>query len=102
MEVKFRKTSSIALQPTTASAGSPGCNLHSCESKTIRPHSRELFKIDLKMAITKGFYGRIALLSGLSVNHSIDVGGGAVDSDFRVVIQVILINHSSRPFRVNL
>ena len=83
MEVKFEKASSIAQQTTIASSGSAGCDLHSCESKTIRPYSRELFKIDLKIVIPKGLYRRIAPRSGLSINHSIDVGGGAVDSDFK-------------------
>ena len=96
MEVKFKKSSSIARRPTIASSGSAGNDLYSCESKIIRPLSRELFKIDLKMEIPKGFYGRIAPHSVLSTKHSIDVGGGVIDLDFRGVIQVILINHSSR------
>ena len=40
--------------------------------------------------------------SGLSINNFIDIGGVVVDSDFRGVIKVILINHSSRPFSINL
>ena len=54
------------------------------------------------MEIAKGFYGRIAPRSGLSIDHSIDVVGGLIHSDFRGVNQVSLINHSSRPFLVNL
>ena len=52
------------------------------------------------MEIAKGFYGRIAPRSGLSIDHSIDVVGGLIHSDFRGVNQVFLINHSSRPFLV--
>ena len=54
------------------------------------------------MAIPKGFFGGIAPRSGLSINHSIYVGGGVVDSELRHAIKVALINHSSRPFSVNL
>lgn len=54
------------------------------------------------MEIAKGFYGRIAPRSGLSIDHSIDVVGGLIHSDFRGVNQVFLINHFSRPFLVNL
>lgn len=61
-----------------------------------------MFKIDLKMEIPKGFYGRKARRSALPINHSIDVRGGVIDSDFRGMIQVVLINHSSLPFLVNL
>ena len=102
MKVTFKKTSSVARQPTITRSGSAGCDLYSCESKIIRPHFRELFEIEIKIAIPRGFYGRIAPRSGLSINNSIDVGVGVVDSDFRGVIKVILINHSSCPFSVNL
>ena len=102
MEVKFKKTSSIAQQPIIVSSGSAGSDPYSCESKIIRPNSHELLKIALKMGIPKNFYGRIAPRSGLSNNHSIDICGGVIDLDFRGAIQVILINHSSCPFSVNL
>lgn len=102
MEVKFKKTSSTARRPNIASSGSAGSGLYSCKSKIIRPHSQELFKIDLKIQIPKGLYGRIAPPFGLSINYSIDVGGGVIDSDFRGVIQVVLVNHCSCPFSVNL
>lgn len=59
--------------------GLAGSDLYSCENKAILPYSRELFKIKLKMAIRKDFYGRIALRSGLSINHSIDIGVGVID-----------------------
>ena len=72
------------------------------QSKTIRPHPRELFKIDLKIKVLEGFYGRRAPCSAISVKHLIDVGGGVIDSDFRRVIHVILLNHSFCPCLVNL
>lgn len=53
------------------------------QSKTIRPHPRELFKIDLKIKVLEGFYGRRAACSAISVKHLIDVGGDVIDSDFR-------------------
>ena len=52
-------------------------------------------KIDLNMVIPKVLYRRIAPRFGLSINNFIDVGVGVVDSDFRAVIKVILIKHSS-------
>ena len=102
MEVKFKKTSSVAQQPFIVSSGSAGSDPYSCESKIIRPHSHELLEIGLKMRIPKNFYGRIAPRSGLSNNHSIDICGGVIDLDFRGAIQVILTNHSSCPFSVRL
>jgi dUTP pyrophosphatase len=40
------------------------------------------------------YYLRIAPRSGLSVNHSIDIGAGVVDSDYRGEIFVCFINNS--------
>lgn len=47
------------------------------------------------MVIPKVLYRRIAPRFGLSINNFIDVGVGVVDSDFRAVIKVTLIKHSS-------
>ena len=81
-----------------SSCGSAVGELYSCEIISVQHHSWELSKIDLKMAIPNGFYERIAPHSSLSISHSIDVGGGVIDSDFTGIIKIILINHSSHPF----
>ena len=98
MQVKFKIVSSIALPPAISSSGLAGSNLYSCENKTIPPHSQELFKIDLEIEIPKGFYGRIVPRSGLLFNRRWEWS----NSDFQDVNQVILINHSSCPFSVNV
>jgi dUTP pyrophosphatase len=50
--------------------------------------------------IPEGSYGRIAPRSGLAVHHSIDVGAGVIDKDFRGNIRVVLFNFGERDFFV--
>src|SRR5205807_8741763 len=45
-------------------------------------------------------YARIAPRSGLAANHSIDIGAGVIDQDYRGEIKVLLINHSKYPYQV--
>src|SRR5436853_7231914 len=47
-----------------------------------------------------GTYTRIAPRSGLAAKHSIDIGAGIIDQDYRGEIKVILINHSKYPYQV--
>jgi dUTP pyrophosphatase len=39
-------------------------------------------------------YGRIAGRSGLALNHSLTVGAGVIDQDYRGNIGILLFNHS--------
>ena len=55
---------------------------------------------DSRMAIPDNCYGRIASRSGQTLKHSIEVGAGVVDADYRENIGVILYNHSDVDFDV--
>ncbi|CAI5973542.1 unnamed protein product [Closterium sp. NIES-65] len=59
-----------------------------------------LVKTDLAVAIPLGTYARVAPRSGLALKHSINVGGGVVDYDYRGNVGVILFNHSDNDFPV--
>ena len=47
-----------------------------------------------------GTYIRIAPRSGLSMEHSIDVGAGVVDQDYTREIKVVLCNNGQKDFEV--
>ena len=51
-------------------------------------------------AIPENTYARIAPRSGLAAKHSVDIGAGVVDADYRGELKVLLINHGSAPFTV--
>jgi hypothetical protein len=57
-------------------------------------------KTDLSIAIPVGTYARVAPRSGLAWKHSIDVGAGIIDADYRGPVGVILFNHSDTDFTI--
>lgn len=56
---------------------------------------------DLSIDLPPGTYGRVAARSSVAWHHSIDVGGGVVDSDKNPLF-VILFNHSDVDFEVKV
>ena len=59
-------------------------------------------KSSLSMALPVGCYGRIAPGSGLALKKFIDVVVGAIDSDYRGELGVILFNFGDEYFAVNM
>ena len=82
MSIKRKTYSSNAHIPKRAYPGSPGYDLLLAETKVLKPWSRELIRLDLVMAIPKGYYGRIVGHSGLGNTHGITVHNGTTDSDY--------------------
>jgi deoxyuridine 5'-triphosphate nucleotidohydrolase len=58
----------------------------------IPPCSHVMVPTGVHMKISKGFYGKIEMRSGLAKKHGILVGGGIVDSNYRGDVHIILIN----------
>lgn len=91
--------------PSYATGGSAGMDLRAALPDgdyglyTGRP---VLVPTGLRMSIPAGFEGQIRPRSGLALKHGITVLNtpGTIDSDYRGEVQVILINHSARPFTV--
>uniref|UniRef100_A0A183BST3 Deoxyuridine 5'-triphosphate nucleotidohydrolase n=1 Tax=Globodera pallida TaxID=36090 RepID=A0A183BST3_GLOPA len=71
----------------------------------MRSCGRNLGKVlvstGLRVAIPSGHYGRVAPRSGLAVKHSIDVGAGVIDTDYRGELKVLLFNFGETDFQVN-
>ena len=63
----------------------------------ILPRSCETVSIDLRWAIPKGFYGKIYPHSRF-VKNVITVDAGLIDSDYRGIIEILLVNHSNKAF----
>lgn len=88
--------------PTRGSEFSAGYDLYSAEDKLVEAHSRMLIKTNIAVAIPTGHYGRVAPRSGLAVKYGISVGAGVIDEDYRGDVGVLLFNHGSVSFHVNV
>ena len=68
------------------------------EAKTLFPYSCSGLKTELRLAIPKGYFGKIFPRSGLLRDHFITCDSGVVEADYRGTIVVLLKNHSSEHY----
>jgi dUTP pyrophosphatase len=90
-----------AKMPFRNSRLDAGHDLHASEEAIIPARSRKLVSTGLKVQIPTDCYIRVAPRSGLAVK-GIDVGAGVVDSSYRGVVKVLLINNKDEEFRVSV
>jgi dUTP pyrophosphatase len=88
--------------PIYASEGAAGADLKAYieEDIILPPAESILIPTSLKMEIPIGYELQIRPRSGLALKHQVTVLNtpGTIDSDYRGVIGVILINHGKKPF----
>ncbi|ASK51218.1 dUTPase [Eptesipox virus] len=100
MVLKFVKLSEYAYAPTKESKHAAGFDLKSAYDYEVPANSRILIKTDIAIVLPSGCYGRIAPRSGLSFKHSIDIGAGVIDADYRGNVGIVFINNSNLLFTV--
>ena len=64
------------------------------EPRRIEPGERALIRTGLAFAIPDGYEGQVRPRSGLALKHGISIVNtpGTIDSDYRGMVQVVLIN----------
>lgn len=95
-----KRISEFATLPTKGSKLAAGYDLYAAYDHVIKARGKEMVKTDLQIALPSGTYGRVAPRSGLAWKHSIDVGAGVIDEDYRGPLNVILFNFSDTDFEV--
>lgn len=100
--LRVKKLSDKAVLPSRASPLSAGYDLSSATETKVPARGKALVPTDLSIGIPEGTYARIAPRSGLAWKHSIDVGAGVIDADYRGAVGVILFNHSDVDFEVKI
>jgi len=100
LDVKFLLPEAIV--PTKATPGAAGWDLYSAESVVIPSGQWLAVETGIAVAIPEYHVGFIWPRSGLSVKHGIDVLAGVIDSDYRGGIAAVLVNHSDKPFEVDI
>ncbi|MGB9690734.1 MAG: dUTP diphosphatase [Candidatus Sumerlaeaceae bacterium] len=90
--------------PEYMTPGSAGADLRAAvkDPVTLVPGDWAMISTGLRLEIPKGYEGQIRPRSGLAARHGVTClnAPGTIDSDFRGVVQVILINHGAVPFVV--
>lgn len=91
------------LIPLYQTEGSAGCDLRSAEDVVINPGKRATVSTGLKIEIPAGFEAQIRPRSGLAAKYGVTVlnSPGTIDSDYRGLIKVILLNAGEEPFIIS-
>lgn len=86
--------------PEYATKGSAGMDLKSVAEVRLNPGERKLISLGFSMEIPEGYEAQIRPRSGLAYKNGITVlnSPGTIDSDYRGVVHVLLINHSDEIF----
>lgn len=101
MELKIQRVADVPV-PSYAHEGDAGFDLHAAESVVLQPGERKIVSSGLKMAVPAGFEAQVRPRSGLAAKHGISVVNtpGTVDSGYRGLVGVILINHGNEAFEI--
>lgn len=107
IEIKIERekgTEDLPL-PKAASLYASGIDLYSAEKDAIKidPGERKLISTGIKISLPVGFEAQIRPRSGLAYRYGITVlnSPGTIDSDYRGIIKIILMNHGKEYFVVN-
>ena len=72
------------------------------EEVIIMPGEIRLISSGIYLSIPEGFEFQIRPRSGLALKHGISMVNtpGTIDSDYRGLLSIILINHGKEPFKI--
>lgn len=104
MEVKIRLESELAKMPAYQTSGSSGMDVTSIESTIIAPGFSKMVSTGLSFEIPEGYEIQVRPRSGLAAKYNVTVLNtpGTIDSDYRGILKVILINLGSSQFPIEV
>lgn len=90
--------------PAYKTSQAAGMDIHAAvvETTIVKPGERLLIPTGLSIQLQDGYEAQIRPRSGLAIKHGISMvnSPGTVDADYRGEIQVLLINLSDEPFKI--
>ena len=98
--MRVKLLSENATVPTRGSNESAGWDLYAAEDTIVPARGKAIIATDIAVAITTGYYGRIAPRSGMSWKNHTDIGAGVVDSDYRGPVGVVMFNHADTDLQI--
>lgn len=104
LKIKKKKGTEDLPLPKYMSEGSSGLDLYAdVKSETvIEPNEVELISSGIYIDLPLGFEAQVRPRSGLALKHGITVLNtpGTIDSDYRGLIGVILVNLGKKPYSI--
>jgi dUTP pyrophosphatase len=109
MRIKFKKLNEKAIEPTRATIGSVGYDLHACLENALVIEPGETVKIGTGLAFggifdefgleVKSYGGFIYARSGLATKEGLAPPNkvGVIDPDYRGEVGIAMHNHSKEP-----
>lgn len=88
--------------PEYASPSAAGADLRARETTVLAPGARAAVPTGIHVQIPPGHVGLVWPRSGLAVRHGIDTLAGVIDSDYRGEVRVVLVNHGTEDFRLEM
>jgi dUTP pyrophosphatase len=88
-----------ALSPDTKlpTKNSTGFDLYAYDDAIILPGQRAVIGTGLKVAsLPSGTYAKLYSVTGMSIKHGIEVGGGIIEPGYSDEIKVVLYNHDPK------
>jgi dUTP pyrophosphatase len=89
-----------SLIPKAANSHDAGFDLRANEEKTINPGERVIIQTGIRIKIPESYVGIIKDRSGLAIKNGLHCMAGVIDSGYRGIIGVVIINLSKEPFIV--
>ena len=90
--------------PRYATSGSSGMDLLADVDGevTLKPGDIKLISAGIYIGIPEGFEAEVRPRSGLALKHGISLVNtpGTIDSDYRGLVNLIMINHGKEPFAI--
>ena len=85
--VKYYTESEFGKEPQKATEGSAGFNIFAVETKTIFPSATDTLSLEIRWAISTGFYGKLFVRSGILRDELVVTDAGVIDSDYRGAVK---------------
>ena len=96
----WKKLLDHAKAPTRATPLAAGTDLYSAFEYFIPPKGKVTIDTGIQLVIPTGHYGRLAAKSGKSKKYSLEVRAGVIDMDYMGSLQLVVYNHSDKPYEV--
>jgi len=104
IHIKVKEGCADLPLPSYATPGSSGMDLYADVQNEVvlSPGERRLISCGFSMSLPEGFEAEVRPRSGLALKYGISLVNtpGTIDSDYRGIVNVILINLGSEPYTV--